>query len=259
MGFACNQAIAHDFWLEPKQFTLSSPNEMPVGFKVGHHHESEDWDLQKYRVVSLQHYHMQDIHNLETAIIEKTSVTPGLVMADLSVAGTHIIAFESNHSVSTLSAEQFNDYAATEGLLAIIEKRKGDGTMQTPGIEIYSRRAKSLIQVGDAYTDDALQSIGHTLEIVPVQHPFKNTQNNELAVKVYFMGQALANATVDLMSLEHSNGSSQSLKTDLDGIATFEMPRKGKWLFNVIWGVPTQAHDNADFETFFASLTLGFE
>lgn len=259
----CPPALAHDFWLQPQHFKVDEPHNMPIGFKVGHHYHSDDWDLQTSRVVSILHHQSKGEDDLSESLIPKTMMTPGLVTADLSKPGTHLISFESNHSVSTLSADKFNDYAENEGLLAIIAKRQADGLMQTPGIEIYSRRAKALIQVGDEFTDTALQTIGHTLEIVPLQHPYSLTEDNPLAVKVLFQGKPLVNATVDLMSLDgqDDDASKQArvVKTNSQGIASFNLPRHGNWIFNVVWGVPSQKHVNAEFETFFASMTLGFE
>ena len=95
--------------------------------------------------------------------------------AQISLAGpgTHLIALESYQQPISLKAEKFNAYIKEDGLTQAIDYRTQNKATGTPGREIYSRRAKVLLQVGDAPSDQVLRPIGQTLEIVPLRNPYK--------------------------------------------------------------------------------------
>ena len=75
----------------------------------------------------------------------------GLERADarfvLQMPGTHLIAFATNHAQNDLAAPEFNEYLAHEGLAAVIADRRAKRTEGARGRELYSRRAKTLVQV----------------------------------------------------------------------------------------------------------------
>ncbi|WP_218312867.1 DUF4198 domain-containing protein [Alteromonas antoniana] len=250
---------AHDFWLQPNTFNASQQTALTVAFKVGHHYDSENWDLQPFRVVSLFHHAGDKKQDVSSQIISRTAVTPGLVKLNVSSEGTHLVSFESTESISRLSAEKFNDYAEEEGLTAIIANRNALNNADKEGVERYSRRAKAIIQVGDTTTENALMPVGHSLEIVPVDHPYQALENEKLRVKVLFMGHALSGASIDLTRLDSETHNRQATKTDENGIAEFPLTQSGKWMLNTIWGTPADDKTGDEFVTYFSSLTFGYE
>ncbi|WP_414828529.1 DUF4198 domain-containing protein [Alteromonas sp. H39] len=250
---------AHDFWLQPNTFNASQQTAVSVAFKVGHHHDSENWDLQPFRIVSLYHHTNDKKQDVSSQIISRTALTPGLVKLNVSSEGTHLVSFESTESISRLSAEKFNAYAKEEGLTAIIANRNALNNADKEGVERYSRRAKAIIQVGDTTTDNALMPVGHSLEIVPVDHPYEALENGKLRVKVLYMGNALSGASLDLTRLESETHNPQATKTDENGIAEFNLTQSGKWMVNTIWGTPADDKTGDEFVTYFSSLTLGYE
>lgn len=250
---------AHDFWLQPNTFNASQQTAVSVAFKVGHHHDSENWDLQPFRVVSLFHHADDKKQDVSGQIIPRTALTPGLVKLNVASEGTHVVSFESTESISRLSAEKFNDYAEEEGLTAIIANRNALNNADKEGVERYSRRAKAIIQVGDTVTENALMPVGHSLEIVPVYHPYEALENEKLRVKVLYMGNALAGASIDLTRLDSETHNRQATKTDENGIAEFLLIQSGAWMLNTIWGAPADDKTGDEFMTYFSSLTFGYE
>jgi uncharacterized GH25 family protein len=183
--------------------------------------------------------------------------------AELAFAqpGTHIVVFASNYTPSNLPAARFNPYLEEEGLTEAIRHREKTRTSDAPGREIYSRRAKALVQVGPRRAQPephVTAPVGLDLEIVPERHPYALGQNDRLPVRILYRGKPLPGALVKLTNLDADERPVETHRTDRTGRAVFRARRQGKWQLNVVWSSPLPANRNADFVTTFSSLTFGF-
>ena len=249
-------ASAHDFWLSPAKYQSSPTATVAVQFKVGHNDSAEDWNLRWDKVVALRNYTPDGVADLSASIIQKSDLLPGAAKTQSLEAGTYVIGLESYHSVSELSAEPFNNYVEEEGLTAIHDYRQQKGLTGTAGTELYSRKAKTIIQVGDKLTQNAVHPVGHTLEIIPESHPYDLGEKAALPVKVLFRGHPLEGALIKSSALKGANHKAQSVKTDSDGKAMVSFDEKGPVKLTVVWGEPLSGNPRADFETYFSSLTF---
>ncbi len=247
---------AHDFWLEPGQYHYPAASTVPVQFKVGHNEGAENWALSWEKIVAIRNYTATGVADMAASIIPRSGLLPGIAKTGKLGEGSYVIGFESYHSMSSLGAEAFNRYAEEEGLLDIVAYRKSNGLMDTAGTELYSRKAKTIVQVGAMRSDVVTAPVGHTLEIVPLHHPANLAEAGRLPVQVLFRGEPLENALIDASPLADADHQSQSLTTDANGKATFVFPEAGPVKLNVVWGVPTQYSSEATFETYFSSLTF---
>jgi uncharacterized GH25 family protein len=249
-------SLAHDFWLEPTQFHFEEASPIAVQFKVGHKDDIDHWNLAWDKIVALRSYSSTGVIDMAAGVIPKSSLLPGVAKSKTLSAGSYVVGFESYHSVSVLEAEQFNDYAKKEGLKDIIEYRANKGLESYDGEELYSRKAKAIVQVGELLTDNVTKPIGHTLEIVPLSHPFTLGEDNSLTVQVLFKGEPLQDALIDSVPLKNATHKAQSFLTDENGKATFTFKDSGPVKLNAVWGVPLKSNIKADFETYFSSLTF---
>jgi uncharacterized GH25 family protein len=249
---------AHDFWLEPESFRVKTPSALPIKFQVGHKGHANAWDLHWKRIVSLRQYQTSGILDMSASVTTTSMRDDGSAFAIVKEPGSFIVGFESYHSTSSLGAERFNKYAEKEGLRLVLASRIARGMTNTRGKEIYSRKAKSIIQAGSVLSDNILMPIGQTLEIVPLVHPYRSSDTNDFGVKVIYKGKPLNNAKVRLVSLDNSDISDVIMLSDNHGVATFNLAKKGSWMFASVWSVPLHDDDRADFETYFSSLTLAF-
>ncbi|GGW83187.1 DUF4198 domain-containing protein [Alteromonas halophila] len=247
---------AHDFWLEPGQFYYESATSVPIQFKVGHNKDADNWNLTWDKVVALRSYSSTGVTDMAASIIPRSGFMPGVAKLQKRKPGSYVIGFESYHSVSTLDAEKFNGYLEEEGLKQIQTHRRENDLSNTPGTEIYSRKAKSIVQIGNTLSDTVTRPIGHTLEIIPLQHPASLKEDGALPVQVLFRGEPLHNAMIDAMPLGEASHQIQTLTTDKNGNATFHFTESGPVKLNVVWGVPVENNDRADYETYFSSLTF---
>lgn len=251
-------ASAHDFWLQPQSWQVAPGKPLPFVVEVGHGSFRQQWGADGNHLIALK-----DLAN-GGAVDVRPLFKPGGEVPHLTRTfrreGLHIISLVSTNAASDLPSIRFNDYLKVEGLTPAIDARTRAGTMNRNGRELYSRRAKALVQVGrTSATDDALATrpIGLTLEIVPLRNPYSLGTDHVLPVQILYEGRPLPGALVKLTSLEFDAKPLRMIRSDANGRVSFNVPPVGDWLINVIWTKPVSS-PQADFLTTFSSLTFGY-
>jgi uncharacterized GH25 family protein len=163
---------------------------------------------------------------------------------------------ERDDAFNQLSPDAFNAYLAEEGLSPAIEARRASGSEDRPGRELYTRRAKALVRVGES-ARGAPAALGQTLEIVLLDDPFALKTGEALRARVDYEGAPLAGATLSLESLDVGLLPIVRKKTGADGVAEFNLLKTGAWKLSVVWTKPID-DKRADFQTVFSSLTFGY-
>lgn len=255
--FMAAPASAHDFWLQPLHFNLPPKVSTPLTVLVGHGPFRSRWSGATDRIVLMNSYGPNGVVDQRSSI-HPTSEKDGDFA--FQTPGTYVLAFQSNYAESNLPYIRYNDYIKVEGLTPAMEYRARTRTTEAPGREIYSRRAKSLIQVGNSAAPQpwVTRPVGLSLEIVPDKNPYTLAPNEELPVHVLYEGRPLAGALVKLTNLEFDVRPVAMHLSDAQGRASFSFPRTGTWLINVIWTKPLPGDPRADFDTTFSSLTFGY-
>lgn len=251
-------AAAHDMWLQPRSFAQAAPGPAPTSALVGHGGDRQRWAVDVGRVKVLRSVGPSGSVD-HGARLRQAGLGQDLVV-QLATPGAHVIVLESRHAQSVLPAKRFNDYLKQEGLTPAIARREAGGQSTRPGEEIYSRRAKALVQVGVPTTADnavLLRPVGLSLEIVPEANPYLPGLDR-FPVRVIFEGRPLPGALVKLTNLDFDGRPVATHLTDRHGRAVFAMPKSGVWLLNVVWTKPIIGDSGADFDTTFSSLTFGF-
>lgn len=257
LAAAAQPAVAHDFWISLDNWHLPKDGEVKADMRVGTGAEPERWKLRPERVVAFRTIAPDRTISDRTALLvspEKLEWHDAVV--PFAGEGTHLLVFETTPATSDLEAGPFDEYVAHEGLSAVAAHRAARTPTGTNGRELYARRAKALVQVGAACSAQALQPLGLSLEIVPLVNPHCTTQK-ALPVEVRFRGQPLAGALVRMESLSNPAGEIE-LRTDARGHASFAMPKTGNWKISLVWSVPIQGNDQAEYDTLFSSLSFGF-
>lgn len=252
---------AHDFWVQPGEYWLRPYAVTPLTLQLGHGPFRQRSPIPLRRITRFE-----AIAPDGAAIDLRGNLRLGGRTEDgdlrFQAPGTYVLVLETdNRAQSYLPAIRFNDYVKVEGLTPALEHRMRTGRMDADASENYSRRVKSIVQVGQP--EAGLQSqvtklLGMPLEIVPEQNPYAEPRPALLPVRVIYEGRPLAGALVKLTNLEHDAAPFEIRLTDGAGRASFTMPRSGAWLLNVIWTKPLPSSREADFETIFSSLSFGF-
>lgn len=251
-------ALAHDFLLRPATFVVAEGDPVGIAFLIGHGRDRQRWQTDPRRILRFE-------GRSETGAVDYLGAVGGHPteadhMVSLSGAGTHVLLFQSASSRSDLPADRFEAYLREEGLTPAQEARRGEGAAATPGRETYSRRAKSLLQVGPRARRDArhvVQPHGQTLEIVTEANPYAIAPGQPLPVRIFYQGRPLPGALVKLWDLNGNAAPTAMARTDRAGRTVFARPAAGEWQLGVVWTRPLPTGNWAQFETVFASLTFG--
>lgn len=252
-------ASAHDFWLQPETFRLDEPGPLLVQTLVGHSDDLSIWPAAPSRIIALRSAGPDGVTDQQARL--DADPARGLLRPVLPEPGFHVLTLTSTHASSDLPADRFNSYLEEEGVRPILEHRRARDTMDTNGREIYSRRGKSLILVGDldgASDDHVTRPLGLTLEIVPLTNPMRVSAEDGFDLEVRYRGQPVPGALVHVQSLSRNDVAIDPIRTDGDGRARFDPGVGGAWMLHTVWSSPTRIDPRGDYDTTFSSLTFSF-
>jgi uncharacterized GH25 family protein len=250
-------ALAHDFWMAPTAYQIDAPATVPVSVMIGHPQDHMYWPVDADRVIAFRSLDKNGVTD-QQASIANYSQSSGLSVR-LDGSGLHILTIETVRAFSELAAGKFEDYLDEEGLTAIKMDRVRRKMTEQPGTERYSRRGKTLLQVGpvtDADTELLRRPVGLTLEIIPMDHPLTWVDGEALDATVMFRGAPLGGASVELIDLSDDATPPSRAVTQADGTVSFDYPGAGSWMFHVVWGNRSTLSPEADYNTFFSSLSF---
>ncbi|MDO8911225.1 MAG: DUF4198 domain-containing protein [Phenylobacterium sp.] len=252
-------ASAHDFWVQPAQFWLAPNGAVLTSLQVGHGPARERWGADVKRVTSF--YSLGPAGRTDRLAELRARGLDQDHLLRFPGPGVHVLVLETNHAQSELPGPRFTSYLKEEGLTPAINLRAQQKIADQPGREVYTRRAKALVQVGPPNPRfDALvtRPVGLSLEIVPEVNPYAPTAGANLPVRILYEGRPLSGALVKLNNLDFDGRPVAQIRSDSAGRAVFNVPRSGSWQLNVIWTKPLKGAAKADFDTTFSSLTFGF-
>ena len=265
VGFAASAAlfaaplVAHDFWLQPPKFWVRAGESVAIKFLVGHGAAREQSAIAGKRISRFDTIGPQGLADRKRDL--GTGGADSGAALTFARPGIYIVAMATNNASSDLPGPRFTEYATAEGLTNVLALRAARGDTNKPGRELYSRRAKTLIQVGApgvAAQSHVIKPVGLDLEIVPLRNPYAIGGASQLPIRVLFKGRPLAGALVKLTNLAADAQPVEIRRSDAAGRAVFTARRAGEWQFNVVWSEPISDNRAAEFVTVFSSLTFGF-
>jgi uncharacterized GH25 family protein len=260
----CSRApliLAHDFWVQPSEYWINSGALTGLTLQVGHGPFRQRSPIPARRITEFEAIAPND-----ERIDLRAQLRPGQTQEDgqfqLDHPGVYVLVLQTdNLAQSHLPAIRYNDYLKVEGLTPALDQRSLSHHEDADGSERYSRCAKSIVQVGlpgNEAVGIVGKPVGLPLEIVPEVNPYGVPRPAMFPVHVLYEGHPLAGALIKLTNLNDDALPLEVHVTDLEGHASFTMPRSGTWLLNVIWTKALPKSAETDFETVFSSLSFGF-
>jgi len=186
-----SEATAHDLWLVPPEtgqlgtkirVRVISGDKFPTG---GSAPDPSLFKSRTGREPSSKLFEVDSAGKDESA---------GLLQFQPTKAGIYAIGIQTKPKILTMGAEKFNDYLIEDGLLHIYRLRAKERSLGEGAQEQYSKSPKAIFQIGADDTGDPCRPLDLTLEIVPLQNPFKCKVGDALKVQVLFEGKLLAGA-----------------------------------------------------------------
>ena len=245
--------FAHDLWIEPTSFQPSPGQVVGVRLKVGMNLSGDPVP----RVPELVNRFVVASAFDRKAVSGRSGGDPAGVLR-VDGAGLRVIGYYSNPSRIELPPETFNAYLKEEGLDSIIAIRALRDESGAKARELYSRCAKSLVLSGSPDEAEGDQPLGFPLELVAERNPYALRAGEVLSVRLTYENRPLAGAlVVAINSLDPSERLSE--RSDSDGRVRFRLRPGGMWLVKAVHMVPAPAGSDADWRSFWASLTFRIE
>ena len=242
--------FAHDMWIEPRPFRPAIGDIVSVRLRVGQDLLGDPLPLDPALV---KQFVVEDGAGRRPVVRRDGADPAGLVR--VATAGLLVIGYGSNSSAVELPASKFDQYLKEEGLDALASLRARRGNNAATVRELYSRCAKSLVLSGPPSDEPGDRRLGFVLELVAERNPYALPLGQDLPVRLTYENRPLAGALVVAMN---RSGLAQRLaaRTDSEGRVRFQVPPGGMWLIKAVHMVPAPAGTNADFVSFWASLTF---
>jgi len=250
LASTASPATGHDFWIEPSTFRPRVGQPVGIGLRVGDQFKGQTVARTPDRIVKF----ISVGAGGETSIPGRAGADPaGLVR--LTMRGTHVLGYRSNHAFTEMEAVRFEEYLEEKGLEKILARRKELGQTDKKAREAYSRCSKSLIGVGDGAGEGGDRVIGFTLEIVSESNPYEEAAGSELAFRLAYEGKPLQGA---LVTATRRGAADQKLsaRTDAAGLVRFTLGEAGIWLIACVHMVEAPQGLDAEWESHWASLTF---
>ncbi len=242
---------AHDLWIEPGSFAPAAGAEVALYLKVGEGFAGEPVPRNPQRI---ERFAVVAPDGTEIPAAGEPGADPAGVVA-VRGAGLHVALYRSNHAAIELEAGKFESYLREEGLERVIDDRRRRSEAATPGRELYSRSVKALLAVGGSGGRD--RALGLPIELIAEGNPhhLHTASGGELAVRLLFRGAPLAG--VQVVAIPRGAPRERvARRTDARGRASFPVSAAGPWLIKAVHMVRLDDDPRAQWESFWASLTL---
>ena len=250
-------ARAHEFWIEPSDFTLE-PDE-PLVAELA---DGQDFSA-RYLPYSASRYPSVTIAGPDgvRAWRGEDGARPA-IRAELSASGLHVIALESIAG-STVhdTLEEFTAFAVEEGAPGIAARHREAGLPRTRILELFTRHAKTLVSVGEAGGED--RPLGLELEIVALTDPYEANAPDAQPFRLLLDGEGLADTQVSVFHKAEGEAAAEgrdTIRTDESGRFEVETARSGHYLVSAVLlrrPAPSRMLDTgALWESLWASMTF---
>jgi uncharacterized GH25 family protein len=242
--------LAHELWIEPTTFSPKLGESVGVRLRVGDHLKGEPLPL----IPRLVNQFVVQEGVARKPISSRRGADPaGLVQ--VAAVGLHIVGYQSNPSSVELAADKFNTYLKEEGLDAITALRARRYETNANARELFSRCAKSLLLVGSPSHTQADRPLGCPVELVAQRNPYTSISGQDMPVRLTYLDHPLQGALVVAMNSLNPTDK-QVARTDTDGQVRFQLRPGGMWLIKAVHMVALPAGSEAQWESFWASLTF---
>jgi len=253
-------AIAHEFWLFPTHFFPKSGENVSVSINVGEDYLGERWGGGSRRVQRLRLITQKGEKNLTATVVQMDSLVK-LQPLTLTEIGTHILVLETNSSFIELEPQKFTDYLKEDGLDNAIDYRQKNGETKKNGRELYRRCAKTVMQVGTVKGSEITKPMDLAIDIIPQQNPYSLPKGSTLTCQFLYENKPLKKALVRCWRRVNGKTELEIKRSDADGKATFDLPKKGNaaYMVSVVHMVRLTNNPKADWQSTWGSLTFGMK
>jgi len=240
--------LAHEMWLEPEPFITESNTDLKAHIKVGQNFSGEKFPYIKSETKSLKLFLTQK----EIKLKHRDGDYPA-IQSLLTSPGLYVLSYESvAEKVNYANFEKFKSFLEEQNVWENWSKENPSFINSTIN-EIYTRYAKSLVQVGSTSEEDF--NTGLAFELIAIDNPYKNKNAKGIDVLLLYQNKPFANSQITVFHKLNNKVSIAKTTTDSDGKALISLENKGLYLVSAVHFIKAEKK-SADWHSLWASLTF---
>jgi len=250
LELAAASLFAHDMWIEPTTFFPAAGQIVGARLRVG---QDLLGDPLPRDPALVKEFVFQDAEGRKPLVGRDGADPAGFLR--VASPGLLVVGYFSNPSAIELLPEKFNQYLKDEGLDGVAALRAQRNQTGAKARELFSRCAKSLLLSGSSSEKQGDRQLGFTLELVAERNPYSIRNGEDLPVRLTYQNRPLPGALV--VAINRLNPAENlSARTDAGGRVRLRMRSDGMWMIKAVHMIPAPAGSNADWASYWASLTF---
>lgn len=242
---------AHDMWIEPTSFSADLGRVLGVKLRVGDDFHGEPIPRTESMI---DRFVVADANGTREVVGREGADPAGLLR--VTAMGLMVVGYQSKPNPVTLPGPKFTAYLKEQALDGVIAARAAIGQSEGEAREVFTRCAKTLVTGSGAGSRDiADRALGFTLELVADTAPATLRPGATLPVRLVYQGRPLTGVRVVAVN-QRNPFDRVSGTTDTGGRVRLRLPMSGTWMVKAVHMVPAPAGSNADWSSYWASLTF---
>jgi uncharacterized GH25 family protein len=243
---------AHDMWIEPTSFSVDVGRVLGLKLRVGDDFHGDPIPRSESLI---DRFLVADANGTREVVGREGADPAGLLR--VTATGLMVVGYQSKPNPVTLPGPKFTAYLKEQALDGVIAAREARGQSQVDGREVFTRCAKTLVSGSANRADGGSvdRALGFTLELVAETGPATLRPGQDFAVKLLYQGRPMAGAHVVAMN-QRNPFDRVTTTTDAGGRGRLRLPMSGMWMVKAVHMVPAPAGSNADWSSYWASLTF---
>lgn len=248
---AAAPAVAHEMFLKPTDYRPAPDSRTVVALFNGTYDKSEN-PITRDRMQTVAVASDGQLTNPPPSQWRDDAATSYLDLA-VGGAGTYVVAVSTAPRIIELSADNFEEYLRHDGIEDTLKAREAEKGPRTPVKERYSKHVTTILQVGEARTDDHARPLGLPAEILLATNPASLKAGDTLDFRALLKGQPMAGQLV-YAGVDGGPPKAVKLRTDSNGQASFRVDRAGRWYVTLI--NMQKVTDEAAYESNWSTVTF---
>jgi len=231
LGFlaAAISAQAHEFWIQPHDYRLTSGDALIADVRVG---QDFGGNALAYIPNTINALNITDANGTEKVMgrigdipaINITQATDGLQILNL---------FSTSSTLTWDEFQKFDEFVNLHGMSWVLARHGERGLPDTGFKEAYTRFVKSLVAIGDGAGQDSFT--GMFFELVAGKNPYTDDISGGMPITVLFKGVPLPHKQVDLFFRDTAGDLTRiSVQSDAEGQAIVPNLGDGEYMVNVV-------------------------
>ena len=232
LGILLHPALsdAHQFWVQPDDYRISAGEELRAQLLVG-----ESFKGAAFPYLSHRFQRFEAAQNGKRRRVRGQEGQDPALRHETRGEGLLSVAYLSKPDRADFLQdwETFEEYLRDEGLDWVVEAHDARGLPRTAFAELYTRCAKSLVQVGPASPVQRDQLFGMPLEFLAQVNPYALEPGGTLPLQLLWRGEPAGGVQITVLQ-KAASVNKTLLRSDEEGRIELPLGEGGEFLLSAV-------------------------